>query len=456
METIREPAVAGTFYPNDPAALSAMIDNCLEETGPEGKNRATTPPKAIIAPHAGYIYSGEIAGSVYRQVAEAGAQIRRVVLLGPAHRVAFRGMAVPTVKHFRTPLGDIPLSADALEDIIDMPSVGYLDQAHEKEHSLEVHLPFLQQVLGEFELVPVVVGDTSKQEVAKLLERLWGGAETLIVISSDLSHYKSYDEACEIDRLTTQKIVNLDASLQGQEACGCRPVNGLLHYLKQQGLEIETIDVRNSGDTAGDKARVVGDGAWRVTGRPDTGAAWSPQERHKLLTVARGVIQSGLSGEKQFSIDPASCPERLLLKRATFVTLNLNGRLRGCIGTLLAHRPLIVDVAHNAQAAAFRDSRFTPLTSAEFAQVDLHISVLSKPQRMQVESREDLLGKLRPGVDGLIIKEGDRQSTYLPSVWSQMPDAETFVRELRRKGGMNPDTWSEDTRVFHYTTEAFG
>lgn len=449
MTTVREPAVAGTFYPNDAATLSAMISTYIEgDTGLDC-------PKAIIAPHAGYVYSGAVAGGVYRKLGSAHDRIKRVVLLGPSHRVAFQGMAVPSSTFFRTPLGDVPIDSESIQQIVGSASVGFLDEAHNQEHSLEVHLPFLQHVLDDFTLVPIVVGDASKEAVASVLGKLWGGDETLIVISSDLSHFEAYDRANSIDANTTRKIMNLDATLRGDEACGCRPVNGLLHYIKTHGLNIETVDVKNSGDTAGNKERVVGYGAWQVkeasTQNTDT---WTLADKQILLQLARDAIRSPLEGEKNFNIDLDRFPKQLKKQRATFVTLNIAGKLRGCIGSLQAHRPLVLDVAHNAQAAAFQDPRFNNLSHAEYQQVEIHISILSQPSPLPVSSLQELAAKLRPGTDGLIIKEGKSQATYLPSVWEQLSDPVQFITELRRKAGLDPQGW-QDTEVLTYTTEEF-
>ena len=277
----------------------------------------------------------------------------------------------------------------------------------------------------------------------------------MIVISSDLSHYEPYEKAQAIDAQTNKKIVALDATLNGKEACGCRPVNGLLQLAKARGYSLNKIDVRNSGDTAGTRDRVVGYGAWELTEKADTGDNWSRAEKQTLLQLAREAIRSPLEGEKNYNINLDRFSDRLKLQRATFVTLNINGRLRGCIGSLQAHRPLIVDVAHNAQAAAFNDPRFQRLTHDEYQQVDIHISVLTEPKPLTVRSRDDLLKKLRPGVDGLIILEAGKQATYLPSVWEQLSDPELFVRELRKKAGLSADGWSDDTRVMTYQTEEF-
>lgn len=259
MATVRSPAVAGTFYPANKDELHTMITGLLAEAS--GKTAAT--PKAVIAPHAGYIYSGSIAASAYARLVTAGADIRRVILLGPSHRVPLRGLAAPRSEVFATPLGDVPVDGEAITAISDLPQVQIMDEAHAIEHSLEVHLPFLQEVLEQFTLVPLVVGDASAEEVAEVLERLWGGPETLIVISSDLSHYYDYETARRMDAATREAIEQLRPEDIGfEQACGRIPVSGLLLAARRKGLHVETVDLRNSGDTAGPRDQVVGYGAW--------------------------------------------------------------------------------------------------------------------------------------------------------------------------------------------------
>jgi AmmeMemoRadiSam system protein B len=256
VSSIRPAAVAGTFYPGDPAALAAEVAAYLAEA--DGAAGGASTPKAIIAPHAGYMYSGPIAARAYARVAPLRGKVRRVVLAGPAHRVPVRGAAVPDVDAFDSPLGAVPLDREAIAILRRLAFVEVSARAHALEHSLEVHLPFLQSVLGRFALVPVVVGDASPGEMAQLLEALWGGEETLIVVSSDLSHYHSYAVACAIDRATTERILRLDAGLEPEAACGAAPINGLLQVARHRGLSPELVDLRNSGDTAGGRERVVG------------------------------------------------------------------------------------------------------------------------------------------------------------------------------------------------------
>ncbi len=258
-QRIRPPAVAGQFYPADPASLEALV----RESFAGARKAPLHPVKAMIVPHAGLIYSGPVAASAYQMLLPQADRIRRVVLLGPSHRVGFHGLAMTSADAYETPFGTVPIDKSALEEIQGLPQVHLLDEAHRYEHSLEVQLPFLQAVLGDFYLVPLVVGDATPEQVAEVLERLWGGDETLIVISSDLSHYHPYDGARMIDSETSKAILELDPSRIGYDnACGRNPVNGLLELARRHGLQPELVDLRNSGDTAGDKSQVVGYGAY--------------------------------------------------------------------------------------------------------------------------------------------------------------------------------------------------
>jgi AmmeMemoRadiSam system protein B len=255
----RRPAVAGLFYPDSPAELRSTVEEHLRG---DGEPAATAAPKAVIAPHAGYVYSGPIAGSAFRTLLPAAGTIRRVVLLGPAHFVPIHGLALPQNLSFATPLGEVKIDAVGARAALRLPQVRLIPEAHVREHSLEVELPFLQVLLEDFQIVPLLVGDASGEEVAEVLERLWGGPETAVVVSSDLSHYLSYEEARQADRATAGEIAGLGGPLQGRQACGAHPINGLLVEARRRGLTSELLDLRSSGDTAGDRSRVVGYGAF--------------------------------------------------------------------------------------------------------------------------------------------------------------------------------------------------
>ena len=264
MHQVRQPAVAGAFYPGQAPVLTHDVRAMLATARPP-HDTATLPPKAIIVPHAGYMYSGATAALAYARLAGGRNTIRRVVLLGPVHRVPVRGLALPGVDSFATPLGVIDVDQAAIAALARLPQVVVSPAAHAHEHSLEVQLPFLQQVLADFKLVPLAVGDATPAEVAQVLNLLWGGAETLIVISSDLSHFLSYDEAQAMDQDTVLHILNLSDTLTHQQACGGTPINGLLLAAQQHGLQAHLLGACNSGDTAGDKRRVVGYASFAFT-----------------------------------------------------------------------------------------------------------------------------------------------------------------------------------------------
>ena len=257
---IRKAAVAGSFYEADASRLrqhiAVLLGSALES--------AAGAPQALIVPHAGYIYSGRTAAQAYRLVQPWADKIERVVLFGPAHRVPLRGMAVPSVEAFATPLGNVPLDRDSIQRVSSLPGVSVSDEAHRQEHSLEVQLPFLQTVLGAFKLVPVVVGHCQPEIVATVMDAMWGGAETLLVVSTDLSHFHDYDEARQLDTLTCERLRAKDNTLSGQDACGAYALNGLMSTRHCQATQVDLVDMCNSGDTAGSRDRVVGYGAFTV------------------------------------------------------------------------------------------------------------------------------------------------------------------------------------------------
>jgi AmmeMemoRadiSam system protein B len=266
---VRSAAVAGLFYPQDPQALRCMLEDCLAAAPQAGRAaiaeampKRNLRPKALIAPHAGYVYSGSIAASAYRTL--VGHAIRRVVLIGPSHFVPFRGLALPQAEAFETPLGVVPIDDAARRDVLGAPHVIATDEPHAREHSLEVQLPFLQVLLGEFTVLPIAAGDATPKEVAVVLDCVWGGADTLIVVSSDLSHYLEYAAARRTDTATSEAILNYSTALDGEQACGYVGINGLMHTARQRRLEVRRLDIRNSGDTSAERSRVVGYGAFAL------------------------------------------------------------------------------------------------------------------------------------------------------------------------------------------------
>jgi AmmeMemoRadiSam system protein B/AmmeMemoRadiSam system protein A len=441
MASVRPAAVAGMFYSGDPGALSAELDELFG--GVEQLAPRLGFPKALIVPHAGYLYSGPVAARAFDELAPGRGIVRRVVLLGPVHRVPVRGLAVPAAEFFDTPLGRIAVDRKAIEDLRALPQVVISDPAHAAEHALEVQLPFLQKVLGEFRIVPFAVGVAGVEEVAEVIERLWGGAETVIVISTDLSHYHSYEQARKIDGSTVARIASFATDLDHDEACGATPLNGFLYFSRKRNLSIRLLAACNSGDTAGGKGQVVGYSAFAL----HEGAEVSFEEAGgTLLALARGAIEESLDGKET----GAERPSWLQRTGATFVTLTREGALRGCIGSLEAARSLGADVAENARGAAFRDPRFAPMTREEWARCKVEVSLLSTPKPLRFADEADLLGQISAGEDGLIIEADGKRGTFLPQVWQSIPEPRQFLKDLLRKSGLPADTRLARCKIYRY------
>jgi AmmeMemoRadiSam system protein B/AmmeMemoRadiSam system protein A len=485
MVQIRPAAVAGTFYPERAAALKEAVRALLIEAGEPAADAPA--PKAVIAPHAGYVYSGAVAARAYARLRPLRGAVRRVVLIGPCHRLAVRGLAVPSAKAFACPAGTLPIDTAAIEDLSGMACVRVSDAAHAEEHCLEVHLPFLHAVLGEVSIVPILVGDAAPADVAAVLERLWDGPQTRIVVSSDLSHYLAYDAARDLDEKTCRAIEALDGdAIAYEQACGRTPIRGMLAASRRRGLTVQTLDLRNSGDTAGDRRRVVGYGAWALVeaaprsrrarealaapgaqaaadadGQAESAAARGPDlvqilaaHGQTLLHLAAASIDNGLRHGVPMRVDPGEFAPALQHPGASFVTLRIEGQLRGCIGSAEAHRPLAHDVASNAFAAAFRDTRFARLKPDEWPRVALSLSVLSAPVPLPCTGDDDLAARLIPGRDGLIIESGGRRAVFLPQVWQMLPEPERFLANLKAKAGMEPGHWADDFRAWRFTSRS--
>ena len=431
MSSVRPAAVAGMFYPADPRILAAEVDDLL------GSVEQIAPrlgyPKALIVPHAGYVYSGGVAAHAYDELAAARGSVRRVVLLGPTHRVAVRGLAVPSTDVFATPLGPVRIDRAALQAVRDLPQVVASDAAHAHEHSLEVQLPFLQKMLGDFALAPFAVGAASVQEVAAVIERLWGGPETLVVISTDMSHYHPYQTARAIDGATLERIAAFSTDLHHEEACGATPLNGFLSLARRKDLSLRKLAACNSGDTAGGKGQVVGYSSFALY---EGGTVSLDEAGRTLVALARNAIEKELTAKHGSNTAAAW----LAQAGATFVTLTKDGALRGCIGSLEPRRALGEDVAQNALGAAFRDPRFPAMTAAEWPQCHVEVSLLSTPKPLRFADEADLLAQIRAGEDGLILEADGKRGTFLPQVWEDIADKRQFLAHLLNKAGLPADT----------------
>ena len=493
---VRAAAVAGSFYPAEAARLRADVQALLRAASDEAAQPA---PKAVIAPHAGYVYSGATAARAYARLAALRGTVTRVVLLGPAHRVHVRGIALPEAAAFDTPLGAVEVDQEAVRALAPLRQVVAARPVHAAEHALEVHLPFLIETLAAFKLVPLVVGEITPAMVAEVLNLLWGGPETLIVVSTDLSHYHAYRDAVRIDGATVAAMAGGAVNITHEQACGATPVNALMQVARERGMRIELIDQCNSGDTAGARDRVVGYAALALyeseqavakpagqagvktstgtstgTNAPtsteaSTGASagaiektsaspetvvpqWFPVDGGAMLTsLARAAIERALGVPPSLEL----AAPWLAHTAAVFVTLTRDGALRGCIGSLLAHRALGLDVAENAVAAALRDPRFAPLTAQELPALKVEVSLLTAPQPMLFVSEADALAQLRPPFDGVIFEAAGRRSTFLPQVWEQIAAPHAFLAALKEKAGLPAVYWGTDVRLSRYWVAKF-
>jgi len=466
-ENVREPIRAGSFYPADPSRLKRLI---AELTHKAQKTQVQIPRnkdlRAIIMPHAGYIYSGWTAAHASKVIQPN--QFSKVVLLGPDHFMGFRNGSVTDATAYQTPLGKINLHGDAKRVQLHSNLFQSMPISYDREHSLEVVLPFLQSYLGKFELVPIIVGQADTKSLSEVLDSLMD-RNTVLIVSSDLSHYLPYSDAVSRDRETLRMIMDLDPDpliKSDNRACGASPISILLHMARRHQWQPVLLHYSNSGDTAGDRSRVVGYAAVAFFGdllmqeKPDTKFRFSQEQGQTLIELARQTIFKKL-GQHDFKTT-SQLPTGVLQGKnfqshcGTFVTLKIQGQLRGCIGNLTSTESIIDGVKRNAINAAFHDPRFSPLSNQELEQTKIEVSVLTEPEPLKFHDGEDLLKKLRVNVDGVIIRKGRASATFLPQVWEQLPRPEDFLSHLCMKAGLSSDAWkSSELDVMTYQVQYF-
>ncbi|WP_374448387.1 AmmeMemoRadiSam system protein B [Stella sp.] len=447
---VKPPAVAGAFYPAGREALAAEVVRLLKAARTEIHD-----PKAVVAPHAGFGYSGAVAATAYRALAAGRGRVRRVVLMGPAHRVPVRGAVLPQAHAFATPIGELAVDRAAMAPLLAMPDVTVDDVPFQREHSLEVHLPFIQAALGPVGLVPMLVGAMPPERVEAVLDAVWGGPETAVVVSSDLSHFHDYETASGFDRACSKAIELLKLEdIADHQACGRVGIKGLIRMARKLDMRATTIDLRNSGDTGGDRDRVVGYGSYAFE---HAATARLPEARRRfLLDLAARSIRRGIHKGEPAAVEFApDAPPTLAAHRATFVTLEQEGRLRGCIGSVIAHAPLARDVAVNAFKSAFADPRFPKLTEPELARCRMSVSILSTPRPIAFRDEAELVAALQPDRDGVILQDQGKRGLFLPHVWSGLPEPAQFVRQLKAKAGLPRDHWSPGLRAWRFGVEKF-
>ncbi|MGD0938867.1 MAG: AmmeMemoRadiSam system protein B [Terracidiphilus sp.] len=470
-QEVRQAAVAGSFYPSDPKELSAMIDDLLA--------RVTAPPVtdqilAVVAPHAGYVYSGPVAAYTY--AALKGHKFSRVVVIAPSHYAAFDFTSIYEGDAYATPLGNVAVDKVFARELVKLNSTmqfstkGHNPTSEGGEHAIEVELPWLQKVLGDFELVPIVMGDQSYESsralgvaLAKLIKSEGKEGETLVLASSDLSHFHTYDDAVKIDHKTLNALEAWDYFSMSRnfesrvwEACGGAPIVASMIYAERMGAnEARVLKYANSGDVTDDRSRVVGYSADVFVKAPAGKVAQTPfslseQEKSQLLALARKSVEFAVE-KNQLYEPPASASATLNQERGAFVTLTKSGDLRGCIGYTSAVKPLYMTVRDTATQAALRDPRFQAVSASELPQLAYEISVLSPLRRVTD------IEQIRIGEHGLLMKNGNSMGLLLPQVpVEQKWDRQTFLEQTCRKADMNANCWkNEDTDIFSFTAVVF-
>ena len=462
---IRKPVYAGSFYPDTPEELTAVIKQLVNRLKPIHVNR---PPhsslRALIIPHAGYTYSGWTAAHISLVLKKN--QFKKVIVMGPDHRIGFEGVAISDASAYETPLGRIPMHKDAVRLRQNKDLFRAIPVSDRLEHSVEVILPYLQYFLKKFEIVPVVFGQGRDlvEKVAAAFDPLLDQT-TLLVASSDLSHYLPYQAAVARDRETINMILNLNVGelLERENAaCGKSPILVVINMARRYSWHPVLLHYSNSGDTAGDRSKVVGYAAIAFYGglsmknHMDSSQSLNGKQGQILVKLARQTIEKRL-GKRSIKVDPNAMTDSVFKqKRGTFVTLTIDKQLRGCIGNLDSTDSIVDGIERNAVNAAFRDPRFPPLKAGELDRLDIEVSILTEPQPLKYKDSEDLLSKLRVNVDGVILRKGSASATFLPQVWAQLPQPETFLSHLCSKAGLSPDAWKEgNLDILTYQVQCF-
>ena len=447
MTVARRTAVSGIFYPGEEVSLREKVQSLLKEA-PIYPVR----PTAIIVPHSTYGYSGSVAASAYASLKRFRKELNHIVILGAAHHNTVDGIAATDFAEFECPLGKVATNKEALTKLNKFDFVNVDNIAHSGEHSIEVQLPFLHEVLDDFTITPLIVGKSNENDIARIMEEL-SAPGTLFVVSATLSEYQTYSVATGIDRQTARSIELLDLSaIEAYNSLGSYAIKGLIQYAKNTDHSIKNIDYKNAGDTAGDKSRVIGYMASYCVRNDSRWAVATQEERDYLLAISYNTMAKRLGlPSKAVPAEPKFTSKDV----DTFITLRLNGELRGCSGTLYNPTNLVDGVVANTVDAAFEDMRFTPLTAAELNEIDITVSILSPLEKVSVDSEEALLDKLRVGVDGVAITCGFKRGNFLPRVWEKYPEPQVFWQQLKSRLGLEKYDWSDDFVISRYRTCSF-
>ncbi len=444
MGKIKQPSVAGKFYTNNKNELISQLNhfksNCLEDY--EYQSRA------VIVPHAGYFYSGQLA---YEGISYISKKAKNIFIFAPTHYVGFDGIALSNFDKWLTPLGEIDINQEISKELQEKFDAQFFDEAFVSEHSAEVQIPFIQTLLNNaIKIVPILIGRENCEKISEIIEYFWQNPDNAFVFSSDLSHFLNIKEAQKIDNLTAEMIETKDIEqFSSSQACGAVGICAIVRFAQKKKFSLVRIGLTNSGEVTGDTSSVVGYGSWMLyEGEKNSFIKefFSPL----IKDICAKSILARLRKEKEVRI---KYPKVLDEKGACFVTLEKDDNLRGCIGSIIAHKPLIEDLISNAQNAAFSDPRFNPLKEDEFDNLSIAVSLLSTPEKMFFKNENDLLSQIKPFVDGIIIKDGYHQAVYLPSVWEQLPEKPEFLNSLKIKAGLSATHFSNKFEAYRFHSE---
>jgi len=447
MTKIRTATVAGKFYTSIKEELLKILDG-FKYNHKADYNYAS---RAIIVPHAGYNYSGQLAYDGFCYLSKS---IKNIFIIAPTHHKSVNNLALADYDEWETPLGNIPTNRFIMNEILEKFECEYCEEAFEKEHAIEVLLPIIQHQYENIKIVPILVGNDDVEKTLRILKYYYVNPANAFVISSDLSHFHKEEEAIQIDILTARMLE--DKNMQGfryEQACGAIPIYALAEFAKQKKFDFVRVGLTNSGIITGDTSSVVGYGCWFLY-EGNRNSFIKENFSPKLIDIARKTIRTKLLGKEEINITTfMPYPQVLESFGACFVTLEINGHLRGCIGSVIAQTQLIVDLIKNSHNAAFADPRFQPLTQEEFDNISISISLLSRPEPIEFKDEEDLLKQITPNIDGIIIRDNNHQGLYLPSVWEQLPDKKIFLNSLKQKAGLPTNHFSKTFEAYRFSTE---
>ena len=451
--SIRASRFAGSFYSADADELNVTVSAYLDQSKERVLPTLVRPIIGIV-PHAGYIYSGQIAADLYYSLGKFTSDIKTIVVVGPSHNAEFSGFAVSDVDYFQTPLGDVALDGEKIENLLKKHKSLFVDNHfHENEHSIEVQLPFIQKTLPGAKLIPILVSENNPQALANVLINLMDD-KTIILISSDLSHYLKYKDNKIVDAKTIAAIENLRLEdIQPDRACGYSGIQAAMNVASKVGLVCKNISFCNSGDVMPKgKDSVVGYASFLYIRSQDQLEDMQGFFNLKtdIINIVKASTLYGLEHNKCMLLEEFIVPKiglKLHERYATFVTLKITGQLRGCIGSILPEETILENIIHNAFNAAFMDSRFSALTKKEFEHLEISVSILTRPAVLSFKNRADLISKIRQNVDGLILSYNDYRGVFLPSVWEEIDTKDEFLMALVEKAGLPRDYWTDDIRM---------